>query len=242
MFTRANPRVSGCVGTSGTGGRTDTARRASGDTTASSQINWTLFLQIYGIIASLVKQKLLRAPRPSGRSRSSFLRFFRQRVRVTRGEEPWIRTRIVHLKPSIPGRGHYRAILPKPGVPRQGYCKPKLPTRPPTDWHRRLLTLLSNIPQCDVLAAPVLFFAVVPFVICRRRRVIFLRGAVYDGRKRQAFKKTIAQWSSSCRRPTQAYTNASVEACAILTPLFGTERSKMPCYLATTPDLRRIPP
>ena len=42
--------------------------------------------------------------------------------------------------------------------------------------------------QCGiVLAAPVLFFAVVPFVVCRRRRVIFLRGAVYDGRKGQAF-------------------------------------------------------
>ena len=39
-----------------------------------------------------------------------------------------------------------------------------------------------------VLAAPVLFFAVVAFVVCRRPRVIFLRGAVYDGRTGQAFK------------------------------------------------------
>ena len=28
----------------------------------------------------------------------------------------------------------------------------------------------------------------VAFVVCRRRRVIFLPGAVYDGRKSQAFK------------------------------------------------------
>ena len=49
----------------------------------------------------------------------------------------------------------------------------------------------SRIPhrQCGVvLAAPVLFFAVVPFVISRQRHVIFLSGAVYDGRKGQAFK------------------------------------------------------
>ena len=36
--------------------------------------------------------------------------------------------------------------------------------------------------------SPVLFFAVVAFVVCRRRRVIFLRGAVYDGRKDWLFK------------------------------------------------------
>ena len=37
--------------------------------------------------------------------------------------------------------------------------------------------------------SPVPFFAVVAFVACRRRRVIFLRGAVYDGRKGQSFKR-----------------------------------------------------
>ena len=36
--------------------------------------------------------------------------------------------------------------------------------------------------------SPVQFFAVVAFVVRRRRRVLFLRGAVYDGRKGQAFK------------------------------------------------------
>ena len=41
VFT--HPRASGCIGTSGTGRRTDTARRASGDATASSQISWMLF-------------------------------------------------------------------------------------------------------------------------------------------------------------------------------------------------------
>ena len=34
---------------------------------------------------------------------------------------------------------------------------------------------------------PLLIFAVVAFVVYRRRRVIFLRGAVYDGRIGQAF-------------------------------------------------------
>ena len=53
--------------------------------------------------------------------------------------------------------------------------------------------------------------------------------------------KTIVQGSSSWRRPIQAHTNASVEACATLTPLFGAERSKMPCYLATTPKFTQNP-
>ena len=50
------------------------------------------------------------------------------------------------------------------------------------------------------------------------------------------FLKTIAQWSSSCRRPTHAHTNVSVEAGFALTPLLETERSKMPYYLAITPN------
>ena len=53
--------------------RTETARRASGDATASSLISpWD-----YGIIASLVKQEQLRTPpAPSGVVKSSFWRFF----------------------------------------------------------------------------------------------------------------------------------------------------------------------
>ena len=46
----------------------------------------------------------------------------------------------------------------------------------------------------------------VPFVVCRGLRVIFLRGAVYDGRRKQYFSKTVEQWSSSCRQLTQAHT------------------------------------
>ena len=49
---------------SGAGRRTDTARRADGDATASSLISWTLFPLDYGRIASLVKQEQLRAPLP----------------------------------------------------------------------------------------------------------------------------------------------------------------------------------
>ena len=43
VFTHANPRASGSVATSGTGRRTDIARRASGDVTDSSPISWMLF-------------------------------------------------------------------------------------------------------------------------------------------------------------------------------------------------------
>ena len=56
----------------------------------------------------------------------------------------------------------------------------------------RLLTLLSNTQHTKsgvVLAAPILFSTVVPFVVCRGRRAIFLRGAVHDGRKDQALPR-----------------------------------------------------
>ena len=43
VFTHANPRASGSVATSGGGRRIDTARRASGDATASSPIFLALF-------------------------------------------------------------------------------------------------------------------------------------------------------------------------------------------------------
>ena len=48
---------------------------------------------------------------------------------------------------------------------------------------------LSNTPQIMWCCSgrPALFFAVVAFVVYRRRRVIILRGAVYDGRIGQAF-------------------------------------------------------
>ena len=67
MFTHANPRASGSVATSGAGRRTDTARRASGDATASSLIGWKLFPYVYGRITSLVKQNT-----PSGAVRAAY--------------------------------------------------------------------------------------------------------------------------------------------------------------------------
>ena len=89
----------------------------------------------------------------------------------------------------LKGREHYRPERPRPGIPGRGHYRPRFPARLPTGWHSRLLMLLSNTPQimwcCS--GSPVLLFAVVAFVVCRRRRVIFLRGAVYDGRKGQAF-------------------------------------------------------
>ena len=60
--------------------------------------------------------------------------------------------------------------------------------------------------------------------------------------KRPGFSETIEQWGSSCRRLVQANANASVEACATLTPVLGTGRSKTPCDLAPTPNSRRIQP
>ena len=114
-------------------------------------------------------------------------------------------------RPGVHGRGHYRPERPRPGVPGRGHCRSRFPERLPTGWRSRLLILLSNTPQTMCCSgSPVLLFAVVAFVVYRRRRVIFLRGAVYDGGIGQA---SIAQWSSSCP-PIQAHTNAAAEACA----------------------------
>ena len=91
-------------------------------------------------------------------------------------------------RPGVHGRGHYRPERPRPGVLGRGHYRPRFPARLPTGWHRRLLILLSNtapIMWCWS-GRPVLFFAVVAFVVCRRRCVISLRGAVYDGRIGQA--------------------------------------------------------
>ena len=49
------------------------------------------------------------------------------------------------------------------------------------------LEILHRLQSGVVLAAAILFFAVVSFVVCHVRRVIFLRGAIYNGRKGQAF-------------------------------------------------------
>jgi len=99
-------------------------------------------------------------------------------------------------RPGVPGRRHYRPERPRPRAPGRGHFRPRFPARLPTGWHRRLLTFLLNTPQIMwcCFGSPVLFFAVVAFVVCGRRRVIFSHGAVYDGRKGQHFK-TFAQWS-----------------------------------------------
>ena len=68
VFPHANPRASGSVATGGVGRRTDTARRGSGDATASSPISWTLSPYVNGRIASVVKRKQRRASCPFGRS------------------------------------------------------------------------------------------------------------------------------------------------------------------------------
>ena len=92
-------------------------------------------------------------------------------------------------RPGVPGRGHYRPERPRPRAPGRGHFRPRFPARLPTGWHRRLLIFLLNTPQIMwcCFGSPVLFFAVVAFVVCGRRRVMFLHGAVHDGRKGQDF-------------------------------------------------------
>ena len=72
---------------------------------------------------------------------------------------------------------------PEAWCSRTGTLQAQIPTR--------LLTLLLNIPQtkCCYSGCTILFSTVVPFVVCRGRRAIFLCGAVHDGRKDQAFPR-----------------------------------------------------
>ena len=74
VYVHANPREACTVGNSGAGSRSDTARRASVDTTASSQIHWTLYAYKYDRFAPLVKKKGRRAGCPFEGKKSSFLR------------------------------------------------------------------------------------------------------------------------------------------------------------------------
>ena len=101
-------------------------------------------------------------------------------------------------------RGHYRPERPNPGVPGRGHYRPRFPARLPTGWRRRRLILLSNASQIlwSCSGSLVLFFAVVAFVVYRRRRVIFLRGAVYDGRIGQALDHRAAEFIMSSPDPS----------------------------------------
>ena len=113
-----------------------------------------------------------------------------------------------------------QANLPRPGVPGLGHCRPKLPTRLPTDWHRRLLTPLSNTPQtkwcCSGSPRPI--FRSGPLRHFSSTACHILARSSIRWPTRPGYVKAIAQLSSSCRRQTQAHTNASAEACAALIP------------------------
>ena len=126
-------------------------------------------------------------------------------------------------RPDVPGRGHYRPELPRPCVPGRGHCRPRFPARRPTGWHRRLLILLSNtqrIMWC-CFGSPCPIFRSGPLRRLSSAACHILTRSSLSWPKRPGFLTTMVQWSSLCRRPIQAHTNASFEACATLTPLFG---------------------
>ena len=68
-------------------------------------------------------------------------------------------------------------------------------------------------------------FAVVAFVIYRRRRVIFLRGAVYDGCIGQAFKRPSRSGAHHVVARSKRTRTRRSRRVQTLTPLLGTERS-----------------
>ena len=127
VLKNANPRASGSVATIRAGRRTDSARRASGDDTASSPNSWRLFPYVHERIASLVNKKQLIGPCPFGRSYGSFLRFFAKKRRDTVRE--------------IVGPESHRD--PETWCPRTG----TLQAKPPEAWCSRTGTSQAKIPS-----------------------------------------------------------------------------------------------
>ena len=149
-------------------------------------------------------------------------------------------------RPGAPAGGHYRPKESRTGVPRRGHCKPKRGPFPNGDIESPnsntgfgLSLAYATDKVVLFLAAPILFSTLIPFVVCRERRAIFLRGEVDNGRKDQAFRRP----SSSGTHHVIAYskhTQTHWSRCAqLLTPVLGTGRSKMPCNLAPTPIFRQ---
>ena len=149
------------------------------------------------------------------------LALFRQRVTKDPGRE-------------TTGSDSRRA--PEAWCSRTGTLHAQIPTR--------FLTLLSDTPQtkwCYSGSPHPIFhrgpLRRFPWTTCH----ILARSST-RWPKRPGFSKTIEQWGSSCHRLVQAHVDASVEACATLTPLLETGRSKTPYYLAPTPNPSRIQP
>ena len=94
--------------------------------------------------------------------------FFRQRAKRTRGKKTaGLDSRRAH-EACVPARRHYRPKVLRLGVLGRGHFRPKIPTH--------LLTLFSNtLREKWCSGSPHTIFTLVPFVVCRGRRVILLR-------------------------------------------------------------------
>ena len=57
---------------------------------------------------------------------------------------PWVRARAVLPRPGVPRRGRCRPKVLETGVPRRGHYRLICLTRPPTGWHHLLLTLTTR--------------------------------------------------------------------------------------------------
>ena len=130
---------------------------------------------------------------PSSGAAAQLLAFFSPTSEAGTGRDPTGLNS--HRAPETWGsrKGTLQDQSPEAWCSRTGTLQAKFPTQLSNGWHYRLLTLLSNTPRtkwcCSGSPCPI--FAVVSFVLCRGRRVIFLRGAVHDDRNRLGFLKTI---------------------------------------------------
>ena len=85
-------------------------------------------------------------PAPSGAARAVPCDLCQIATRPRR-DHLWVRARAVLPRPGVPRRGRCRPKVLKTGVPRRGHYRLTCLTRPPAGWHRRLLTLPSHTPQ-----------------------------------------------------------------------------------------------
>ena len=129
-------------------------------------------------------------PAPSGAVRAVSCDFTPKSAARSRRDHPWVQTRAVLPRSGVPSLGRCRPKVPRTGVPRRGRHRPVCLTRPPKGWHRRTFDPsleYSTDKVLVVLATNVFVFAGVSFVVCRRRRIIFMRGAVHYGLEGPAF-------------------------------------------------------
>ena len=151
----------------------DTARRASDDSATSGQINRSMLLSKAEESQLSPSRTGSEPPAPLG---------------LRQGPSWAARAPSVHFSPMSDGPTRPGSVGPDScRAPRAQRSRSSTLPAPQILTDGSAPSVFDPKPRIfngtggTVLAAPLMFFAVVPLVVCRGRRVVFLRGAVYDG-------------------------------------------------------------